>query len=62
MTNWSIMVKVVKALWLHEIGRASLFLLAGGAEIVNTQDCDQDRYLTNQVTYTDTDYLLMEFL
>ena len=38
------------------------FLLAGGAEIVNTQDCDQDRYLTNQVTYTDTDYLLMEFL
>ena len=37
------------------------FLLAGGAEIVNTQDCDQDRYLTTQVTYTDTD-LLMEFL
>ena len=37
MTNWSIMVKVVKALWLHEIGKASLFLLAGGAEIVNAQ-------------------------
>ena len=31
------MVKVVKALWLHEIGKASLFLLAGGAEIVNAQ-------------------------
>ena len=31
------MVKVVKTLWLHEIGKASLFLLAGGAEIVNAQ-------------------------
>ena len=31
------MVKVVKALWLHEIGKARLFLLAGGAEIVNAQ-------------------------
>ena len=42
MTNWSIMVKVVKALWLHEIGKASLFLLAGGAEIVNAQGYGKD--------------------
>ena len=29
--------KVVKALWLHEISQVSLFLLTGGAEVVNAE-------------------------
>ena len=37
MTIWSVMVKVVKALWLHEIRQASLFLLTGGTQRVNAQ-------------------------